>query len=195
MHPTVTIDSTPARIGTYISAAIAVFVSGLIIWSDGPLLALYSLPYVWLVFLVVYMLWWMPRIVLSEDMIYVRNMLFSWQIPWVQYTGARLNLGLILETREVDIRASAARPRTGLKNITTKPGPLPVPHFDESANHIRLDLDSTQALALLRDFHERHIDAGLGKLDRHVVKKLNYGPLLVALVLLLFTFLPNLGIF
>ncbi|HHT41669.1 MAG TPA: PH domain-containing protein [Actinomyces sp.] len=190
MHPTITIDSTAARVGTYIAAAMALFTSGIIIVADGPRIALVSLPYVWLVFWVVYMLWWMPRLIVSPQEITVRNMLFSWVVPWEQYTGARLNLGLILETRDKDIRASAARPRTGVRNMKAHTGPAPLPHIDESKDALRLDLDSGQAAQLLREYYERHQEAGLGAPDRPVERRLNIVPLLVALVLLLMTFIP-----
>ncbi|MDO5049469.1 MAG: hypothetical protein Q4D87_06270 [Actinomycetaceae bacterium] len=190
MHPTIVVDSTPARVGTIIVAALAVFASALIIISDGPVVAMRSLPYVWLVFWALYMLWWMPRLTIAPEQISVRNMIFSWSVPWEQYTGARLNLGLILETREVDIRAAAARPRTGVRNMKAHTGPVPLPFIDESKERVRLDLDSTQAAQLLRDYHERHQEGGLGAATDPVQKRVNVVPLLVALVLLLLTFIP-----
>ena len=190
MHPTITIDSTAARVGTYIAAAMAVLTSGIVIIADGPRIALVSLPYVWLVFWVVYMLWWMPRLVVSPEKITVRNMLFSWTVPWEQYKGVRLNLGVILETRDKDIRASAARPRTGVRNTKAHTGPLPLPHIDESKDALRLDLDSGQTAQLLRDYYERHQEAGLGAPDEPVQRTLNVAPLLVALGLLVMTFIP-----
>lgn len=178
--------------GTCFFGALGILVSAISFARDGVSVSLQMLPYVWLVFWVVFMMWWMPRLTVSPEEITVRNMLFTWRIPWEQYTGARLNLGVILETREVDVRAAAARPRTGVRNMKPQNGPLPLPEIDEAKSPQLLDLDSSQAAQLLRNYYERHLEAGLGKPTSSVERKLNIVPLLVALVLLLATFIPQL---
>ncbi|MDO5034278.1 MAG: PH domain-containing protein [Actinomycetaceae bacterium] len=190
MHPTIKIASAPARYGTYFFALVAVALSVVTVWRDGWGVALDSLPYVWLVFWAIFMLWWMPRLIVAPEAITVRNMLFTWTIPWDQFTASRLNLGLILETRQVDVRAAAARPQTGLKNMKPQNGPAPLPHIDEAVSSQMLDLDSAQAAELLRTYYERHLEAGM-KPDGKVERKLNMIPLLAALVLLLLTFIPS----
>lgn len=192
MHPTIKIASAPARYGTYFFAVLALAVSIVTITCDGVSVAVAALPYVWLVFWAIFMLWWMPRLTIAPDKITVRNMIFSWTVPWERYTGARLNLGLILETRDIDIRAAAARPRTGVRNMKAQYGPLQLPHIDEEVPSQLLDLDSSQTAELLRTYYERHLEAGMTNATTKVERKLNTAPLLAALVLLLATFIPRL---
>ena len=85
--PTVVVRSLPARAGTVIVAVSAVIVVGAVTLSDGPAYGLRAAAWSALVTGAVWLLWWVPELVLDADGLTVRN---AWRSHVIRWGGRRL---------------------------------------------------------------------------------------------------------
>lgn len=154
VHPTIIVQSSIGRIGTVAVALLATIISVLFLRADGLSMGTAALPFIWLVAAVFRLMWWVPRLVITESEIIARNMWSTLHIPWMQFESANANLGLILVTRDGDYRVSAAQPSPIRDTFNREPRPLPF--IDLSAQRLRLSLDTNQARELLRMLREIH---------------------------------------
>lgn len=157
MHPTITIQSSLGRVGTIIVLILAVVLSALFLASDGVQTGWTALPFIWLIASLFRLMWWVPRLVISEHEIVARNMWSTIRIPWNRFETANANLGLVLVTRDGDYRVSAAQPSPIRDTFNREPRPLPF--IDLSAQRVRLSLDTNQARELLAMLREVHAEA------------------------------------
>ncbi|MDO5729275.1 MAG: hypothetical protein Q4P71_06595 [Actinomycetaceae bacterium] len=155
MHPIITVQSSLGRIGTAVVMILATVLSVLFLVSDGIQTGWTALPFIWLIADLFRLMWWVPRLVITESEIIARNMWSTIRIPWSLFGSANANLGLILVTDDGDYRVSAAQPTPIRDTFNREPRPLPF--VDLSAKQLRFSLDTNQArelLTMLREIHD-----------------------------------------
>ena len=111
--PTVVVRSLPARAGTVIVAVSAVIVVGAVTLSDGPAYGLRAAAWSALVTGVVWLLWWVPELVLDADGLTVRNAWRSHVIRWGAVASLRTRWGLEVVIGAGRIVRASAAPRPG----------------------------------------------------------------------------------
>ncbi|MDO5719477.1 MAG: hypothetical protein Q4P05_01945 [Actinomycetaceae bacterium] len=166
VHPTITVQSSLGRAGTLIVLVIAAVLSALFLLSDGLRIGWTALPFIWLIAAFFRLMWWVPRLVISQHEIIARNMWSTIRIPWGRFESASANLGLILITQDGEFRVSAAQP-TPIRDTFSR-DPRPLPFINLSADQLRFSLDTNQArelLTMLQQIHE-----GLPASQRTVLK-------------------------
>lgn len=195
VHPTIVIYSRPARITAYLVISTAVAVTAWSLWRDGFAASAPFLPYVWIVAWVGWVLWGQPRVQLSAEGVYARNLVTWLALRWDQIEEVEANYGLVLHCEGKAFRLAAAPPRSGLSTLRRTPLPQDLPHIDFSAKQVHLDLDTNQAMRLLEYMREEFagdtaVNDLFGPSPTGKVKHLHWPLLSVvfALVCLLFVF-------
>lgn len=135
---------------------LAAVISVLFLRADGLSTGTSALPFIWLIAAIFRLMWWVPRLVITESEIIARNMWSTIRIPWTHFESANANLGLILVARGGTYRVSAAQPSPIRDTFNREPRPLPF--IDLSAPRLRLSLDTNQARELLTMLREIHDD-------------------------------------
>ncbi|MDO5721937.1 MAG: PH domain-containing protein [Actinomycetaceae bacterium] len=156
MHPTIVIYSRAARYTALFVLVAAASVASWSLWRDGLPATITYLPFVALVALCGWILWGQPRLELNQHGIKARNLVSRVQIPWHAIEDVRADFGLVIDTASGPIRLSAAAPRSALRTLGRNPAPADLPHIDNQAQRVRLDLDTNQALRLVEQLREEH---------------------------------------
>ncbi|EEH63618.1 hypothetical protein HMPREF0044_0637 [Gleimia coleocanis DSM 15436] len=156
MHPTLKIYSAFSRFGFIILLILGILAAGQFIYVDGWI-GFSALPAISLILWIIYMMWWAPLLVVTENVIVAFNVWRRVRIPWNEFLRAKANLGLILETTAGDFRLSAAQPKNRLRELRN-PDVDPVPHIDFSKPSVSLHLHTQQAVELLNDWKQLHND-------------------------------------
>lgn len=108
MSPTHVFSSTYGRALTVLSG-IAAVIATIAVWAaDGPDDGLTTALVAGLVVLVVWAMYWRPRVEVSDGLIEVRNVWSTVRVPWPTFTGSTLKLSLVLHTRDGDVPVWAA---------------------------------------------------------------------------------------
>ena len=202
--PTVVVRSLPARAGTVIVAVSAVIVVGAVTLSDGPAYGLRAAAWSALVTGVVWLLWWVPELVLDADGLTVRNAWRSHVIRWGAVASLRTRWGLevVIGAGRI-VRASAAprpggvrtslRERRRIRDGRAGPGsrashadaglhPVREEYVTPGNGHYRASLDCGSAADLIEGYAravlERREPLETGTLE--VSSRLNTGAVVVA---------------
>jgi hypothetical protein len=173
MGPTHVFSSTYGRVLTGASAVVAVIVLVSMVVSDGARYALAHGAWALLGVALVAALFWLPRVVVSDGGVEVRNVWRTVQVPWPAFRG--VEAGYSLEVRTTQGRVSAwaaprasgtvARLRRGASDepLGTGPADAVVRHpgtADAAARAVAERYRALEAAGHLRDA-ERAVEAGV----------------------------------
>lgn len=189
VQPTIVIYSRASRAIAYFVLLAAVGVTVWSLWRDGWAASAPQLPFVWAVALGGWILWGQPRLVIDEDGLRARNFIGRLTLPWETVKEVRADFGVVIDTPEGSFRLAAAQPRAGWRSLRRDPAPAQLPHIDQQAKLVKLDLDTNQALSLLNLRLEDHQDVHgttrlLATASARVVRQLD-APVVGAIVLVL----------
>lgn len=155
MHPVLKIYSAFSRFGFIVLLLLGVFTAGQLIYVDGWV-GFTAVPVISLVLWFFYMLWWAPLLVVTEQALVAFNVWRKVRVPWSEFIRAKGHLGLVFETTAGDFRLSAAQPKNRLRELR-HPEVDPVPHVDFSAESVSLHLHTQQAVELLNEWKQLHV--------------------------------------
>lgn len=156
MHPTLYVYSLFSRVAFLFALVVAALVASQFLWFDGWH-GLQALPPIALILWVFYVLWWSPLLVVTEDVLVAFNVFRRVRIPWSAFLGARLHLGVILETSAGDFRLSTAQPKNRLAELR-HPGVDPVPHIDFSQERVSVHVHAQQLVEILTQWRQLHAE-------------------------------------
>ncbi|WP_282946826.1 PH domain-containing protein [Cellulomonas endometrii] len=173
MGPTHVFCSTYGRVLTGASAVVAVIVLVSMVVSDGVRYALAHGAWALLGVVLVAALFWLPRVVVSDGGVEVRNVWRTVQVPWPAFRGVEAGYSLEVRTTEGRVSAWAAPRASGtvarLRRGSEAEGPRSAPAdavlrhpgtADGAARAVADRYQRLQAAGHLSDA-ERAVEAGV----------------------------------
>lgn len=121
----ITIRSSRGRIGSAVVAGLGALFLGIVVYSDGPRQALYTLPWILLVVFGIWWAWTWPRLILAPGGVVARNHLRTIRIPWARLRQCETDFGLYLHTATKRYYVAAVPARGGLLQARRRAAPEP----------------------------------------------------------------------
>lgn len=147
MRPTIIVRSKLGRVGFLAVAALCVFLVGQAFWVSGFSAALRLAAYPVLVLVIVWLLWFHPRVQISDTGVAIANPLRSASIPFSAITETTSRGALRVVTERQKYTAWAAPARGGYRESTRPPAASPT--IAEGTDLLSISADAATTARLI----------------------------------------------